>query len=938
MRTVAVKDASGADMHKTFKMCTPRLDTHVMCNNYGPAMSAGGEPNDSKMALMDRTISFNLRSVAEKPVSDSEFHAHLQTANAQAMQLRFRMMMGLSAAVHMAIHNVPLLQPDMAYAKRMLDECYRILDEEYNFALHSARKRTRALQNILTMCIWKAVNEVFVYQQTSLFSEAGKPTELGRGQDWDITQLYDVIRSLRPTPEIVLMGFSQALDHSPATSQVTLNVMTAICESFGLNPFNWLRRADHPLAHQLAAQGGAQTGDNEIFMETIRLRDEANTAMRMLADRRTTPLSDGDLLDMKHCYERHRRATTVYHIRCSQRSDADNRIGDFQSVFEHVMNDASLPPDAQAGSSDDGLDNLPLFPSLLVTSAATLAQFMGIDNLSRWSSGIMAEHGVQCMRTGIVLSKMKFAEARGGGPSSYDACWIKMDGSGTYRQIASKIGDQPTINNFDISDETLKDTVFFLTTVQCKRRCTEPPNMDRFILNGFVDDDGNDIMDGANISMLDARVAKVGVRGRVDRGGGVQDPGTEASPRHPYASAQNTAFDRRIDNLVCGGRFPLANALMSNRICQQAPLRRRFENDTMTLQASTSTLVWHAQLMAEAVTRVAAVPGVGGMHEMLGKNSTAPAALIGLESPLRLPYCVDLVHISIGVDVTQRLYDSQCARLLQTLNQMHADYDINHRTVPHTALRFVGLDLTPKRRLMLSMPPSTRPLPAFNKVEVSNVSSSESEVDIYLRLKLQMGRTPTEEELAEAMLTNEGASAMPGVTGDLFDMATYRKHQSNAAVRRGFAVHHKRDDVIYAIQDEGLNFRARLSERLAELLNSVVEDDERVIAARAAVRASDAASAKAARQARVRAVNSVELPDNLEPYRLFAHMPIDPPGWSTYAMIEHQRSEAERLLAARKRQTEASGETATAAEIDMQVIAANVFSLRRKSGRGRRRV
>ena len=27
MRTVAVKDAAGTETHKTFKMCTPRLDT-----------------------------------------------------------------------------------------------------------------------------------------------------------------------------------------------------------------------------------------------------------------------------------------------------------------------------------------------------------------------------------------------------------------------------------------------------------------------------------------------------------------------------------------------------------------------------------------------------------------------------------------------------------------------------------------------------------------------------------------------------------------------------------------------------------------------------------------------------------------------------------------------------------------------------------------------
>ena len=58
-----LKEAAGNETHRTFKMRTPHLETHVMCNNHGPAMSAGGKPNDSKMALMNRTISYNMRSV-----------------------------------------------------------------------------------------------------------------------------------------------------------------------------------------------------------------------------------------------------------------------------------------------------------------------------------------------------------------------------------------------------------------------------------------------------------------------------------------------------------------------------------------------------------------------------------------------------------------------------------------------------------------------------------------------------------------------------------------------------------------------------------------------------------------------------------------------------------------------------------------------------------
>ena len=63
--------------------------------------------------------------------------------------------------------------------------------------------------------------------------EAGRPNDDGTPKPFEIGDLWDVIRTLRPTREMILAAWSHSLEYSIGTSSHGVNVMDAICEKLG---------------------------------------------------------------------------------------------------------------------------------------------------------------------------------------------------------------------------------------------------------------------------------------------------------------------------------------------------------------------------------------------------------------------------------------------------------------------------------------------------------------------------------------------------------------------------------------------------------------------------------------------------------------------------------------------------------------------------------
>ena len=58
---------------------------------------------------------------------------------------------------------------------------------------------------------------------------------MGRGKGFDIGDLWDVIRTLHPTREMIIAAWSHALEYSIGTSAHGTNMMTAVCEKVGMH-------------------------------------------------------------------------------------------------------------------------------------------------------------------------------------------------------------------------------------------------------------------------------------------------------------------------------------------------------------------------------------------------------------------------------------------------------------------------------------------------------------------------------------------------------------------------------------------------------------------------------------------------------------------------------------------------------------------------------
>jgi len=159
----------------------PPLTTGVSfgsCTNNGMAFTNDGRPSDAKAAFIDRSVYQNIRSIGTRNSDKNEFLEHMSKPEQKMKLSRFRLYVCLVGAVKLAIQGVPEFQPNLAYANTMFDYLdKKIIVGEYNLPRTSPRKSLKREENLRTLCIMKAVADVFVYKQVCPLPKLG--LELG---------------------------------------------------------------------------------------------------------------------------------------------------------------------------------------------------------------------------------------------------------------------------------------------------------------------------------------------------------------------------------------------------------------------------------------------------------------------------------------------------------------------------------------------------------------------------------------------------------------------------------------------------------------------------------------------------------------------------------------------------------------------------------------
>ena len=194
----------------------------------GQCFTAGlEEPSPGKEALIQRTVCLQARAEATTDSPDETFKAGLKRPEVAARVSDFQHFQSLVGATLLCIKDIPWLQPDFALANLIFREADKMLSEKYSLADPEPRRLVKRLNNLKVMCAQEAVARVFFFKQTSLAYEAGQPDK-----KWDIGDLWDVVRTMHPTREMIVAAWSHSLEYSIGTSSHGTNVMNAICESF----------------------------------------------------------------------------------------------------------------------------------------------------------------------------------------------------------------------------------------------------------------------------------------------------------------------------------------------------------------------------------------------------------------------------------------------------------------------------------------------------------------------------------------------------------------------------------------------------------------------------------------------------------------------------------------------------------------------------------
>ena len=831
-RTCRSQKSDGTDSYITCEIVTDHSVSNTICTNHGPCFTPGDrEPTAGKMAMVNRTICLFARTETKTASPASAFANNLQAPEIMRRVRDFRLFTCLVAFCKLTMRRCPWLQTDLGLAQKMWDQGDTVLAEEYGMPRPEPRRTQRRAELCRTQAIMEAVARVFLFKQTALQFEAGRPLEgTAVAKKFEIGDLWDVIRAASvPSRAVIRDCWVKSLTYSISTSPNGINVMTSICQLAKVGIMDVFRKMPRGSLEDLLKTSTDSSSNNQI----------ASQALESYMGPTGAKTKDLHLLGVRMGNNRK--------LRMEWRSLATKTNIHNKSPIDTI--------DEVAGAVTE--EKRLRYRNALMPSYQTIAVQHNAAHLLKWANGESIEYETNNTLQGNLAYRKEHTR---GGAQQYDHAWIVIKEHEQeyikYHPLvsdlkSSKSGSTP-VNLFGYHDAGINDTFLLLETNEASRLCTEMPGYtnDMNPVRAFADERSNiPNKESKKVSIRDVKLGPAECPARMSNA--PIDCRTETGGLHH----SKVKVHRHLDVLVSRGRIPAAQVHTSSKITRCAPIRRANGSGVLL---NTSAAFDHINMVIESSITCSKVDGLKGHQEALnaseegGVKSTMQALCASSnggaeegnpndETMTRiLPFSNDLVQMNWAIDITQRGYVDT---LFTSLKRFNDAVDNGHipgekmceDDMPQQPLPCMGFPISPTDTAnentgsgkgsvilqLLSLKAATKADTTIKKIEVSDdIKMGTCEDNVLVNeVATSLGRKPTSGDIESYKMDRIGENYMWGVKGDLNAYRTWCNHLRASMVARGNA-HPERDDVVIGLMDCELMLICRMHERRAGVKDS----------------------------------------------------------------------------------------------------------------------
>ncbi len=776
-RTRTVKTHDGTESMITCKIVTDHRECYLVCCNLGQCFTVRDEePTAGKEAMIQRTVCLQARKETLSDSPKAEFEQNLKRAEVQCTVRDFRLFTALVGFVRLAMFKIEWLQPDFALAQLIFKAGDRMLVEEYNLPRPEPRRLVKRNENLKTFCVMEAVARVFFFKQSAWHYASGKPVN-GKGKKFDISDLWDVLRTLRPTREMIISAWAQSLEYSVGTSCHGLNIMNGVCEKLGFTVDKLFRR----IPPGTTSESMSNLTVTEKFMNEIHKTVAGNGSMVVGANIKT-------LRDEESVMRYNRITRNEFRVVCQSANAA---------VAVPAKAIDSVAPDEQTAMR---------FKSALFPNFAVAGLFYKTETLISWMNGrtvkpAEAKANANMPEGTDTLNFREFISESGA--KTYDFGWMVLfHESGKYaqwNQVAQSIRDIASIKLFDCHLAGISDCLFMLASSENSRLCPEMPNLPSTYRQQLVMTGADNMPVDENTQMVQPAIVKNPDGTTYNSQAG---PTIEArASDHPY-HRDNLPLHKELDNLNGRCRLSALQPLMSTRVTRASPVRRA---GGQTIEVNTVTVIEHVSMLVEAILRCSRVPGLAGLQERFVSGGSVPPGLSAVDSAAGctdadvvsvLPFSYDLMPISFVLDLCSRFYSEGRDSVFDAANRTIVDLNLGSTLTeadkPEVSLRYPGFPTDPKQEKqqalrLLSVQFAGKQEAGAKTVDISKANSLQ-EIDPELlrhETEITLGRACNMNDIESHRKNLLGGGYTWGVTGDLFSSKTFDEHLRCSLVGRG---------------------------------------------------------------------------------------------------------------------------------------------------------
>ena len=807
----------GTDAYVTCEIVTDHSVSYAIMTNLGPSFTTGDkEPTSGKHAMINRTFCLFARTETDKASPDSAFEANMRSPLIMPRINDFRLFTCIVAFCKLVVRTCAWLQPDLSMANKMWDEADRILTEEYNMPAPEPRRTQRRAEICHTQALMEAVARVYLYKQTAMGFEVGKPLPgTSEAKKFHISDLWEVIRlSMVPSRAVIRDAWAKSLSYSVSTSINGINVMTSVCHMANIGISKLFRKMNAP------GTSGKTAAEIAHELPTGEDLEEAEEYMGNYGS------STEELIKLGQRYSQHRRTRNEWRKIASQCNVADLSPLD---AIQEVVKSSSVADKLRYANA--------LFPTITMAN-------MHYDktNILKWAVGAEVDAKDDPLPGNLKYKKIKTGS---GSAAKYDYAWVvakefETDGVKFTPLVTDMRGNSngtTPVSLFDMHDAGTNDTLLLLEASEASRLCVEMPRTPRNQNPHFAFKDERSLVPSKESKAIGLRPVKNGsTEIEVHKGAKVKC-------RIPGGGfdTQAVRLHRQLDSIVNHGRLPSLQPYTSARVIRKSPIHRE---EKVGVVINTVVAFEHMSMVIESSLRAMTISGLKDHQENFIHSKSI--GLHGLSSNLRggapdaprgsnqtttvMPFSNDIVQINWVRDISERQYVDTLEDELGLFNEAISSLEgmgdaIKMEDMPQQPIAFMGYPVRLGKAAnsavlmqLLSLPVKTKKDDEFRFIDVSDAPANDAAGDFVLQNEVAraLGRKPTKGEIASYRRDRIGEHYMWEVTGDLNAYSTWCKHLEASMIGKGNAPNGE-DPVIESMLDSELMLMCRLRERRAKI-------------------------------------------------------------------------------------------------------------------------